>query len=57
MKMVRNLHDLGYKSVLIRKDQFLHMLKKYIGASWANNIKEDDLELIDKEFIPKDLQE
>lgn len=57
MKMVRNVHDLGYKSVLTRKDQFLHMLKKYIGASWTNNIKEDDLELIDKEFIPKDLQE
>ena len=55
--MAENIHDKGYKRILGKKSTFLHLLHRYINASWLENVTEQDLELIDKEFILKDFQE
>ena len=55
--MGKKIHDKGYKRVLTKKKHFIHMMRKYIDASLGERILEEDLELIDKEFIPKDFKE
>ena len=54
---VHQKHDKGYKRIFSKKQHFLHFLKKYIKADWANNIGEDDLTLIDKTFIDADFKQ
>ena len=53
--MAEKIHDKGYKRILSRKSTFLHLLHRYISASWLDQVTEQDLELIDKEF--RDFQE
>lgn len=55
--MGKKIHDKGYKRVLTKKKHFIHMMRKYIDASLGERILEEDLELVDKEFIPKDFKE
>lgn len=55
--MADNIHDKGYKKLFSKKKNFIDFLKKYINESWVNNINEDDLTLIDKEFISEDYLE
>lgn len=47
-------HDKGYKRDLSIPKEFLHFLKKYVGADWTKNLYESQLRLCDKEFIDKD---
>jgi hypothetical protein len=49
-------HDKGYRSVFAKKDNFLHFLTKYIKASWAADISEDNLEHVNATFVTKDYQ-
>ena len=56
-KPPKDEHDLGYKSLLSKKNNFLHLLRKYIGAKWVNEISEDDLMLMDKSFILPDYKD
>ncbi len=49
-------HDKGYKKDLMNPKEFLHFLKKYIGAQWTKDLKEPQLRLCDKEFIDKDYE-
>lgn len=46
-----NKHDKGYKRIFSIKKNFLDFIKKYIGFEWMLGLKEDNLELIDKEYI------
>ena len=55
--MAENIHDKGYKRILSDKSVFLHLLRRYINTSWLEHVDVNDLQLIDKEFIPKDFQE
>ncbi len=55
--MPKKIHDKGYKRILTKKKHFIHMIRKYIDASLGEKILEEDLEIIDKEFIPKDFKE
>ena len=50
-KQIDNSHDKGYKRIFSIKKHFLHFIKKYIALEWMMDLKEEDLELIDKEFI------
>ena len=50
-KQTDNPHDKGYKRIFSIKKHFLHFIKKYIALEWMMELEEDDLELIDKEFI------
>ena len=54
---IKDEHDVGYKSLFSKKDNFVHFLRKYIGADWAAEISEDDLILMDKSFILKDYKD
>jgi len=51
------IHDKGYKRILSKKENFLKFLNRFVKKGWIDSIDPDDLELIDKEFIPKDFRE
>ena len=55
-KIVNNPHDKGYKLDLKKPKEFLHFLRKYVKAPWAENLNESQLRLCDKEFISKDYE-
>lgn len=46
-----NPHDKGYKRIFSIKKNFLDFIRKYVGLEWMMCLTEDNLELIDKEFI------
>jgi hypothetical protein len=54
--LAEKTHDKGYKYILSKRKHFLNMLKNFAQASWVANINEDDLELIEKEFILKNFK-
>lgn len=53
---IRSPHDKGYKKSLSRPGEFLHFLKKYVGADWMMELKEADLSLCDKEMLERDYE-
>lgn len=55
-KSIKDEHDLGYKHILSSKKNFLQFLKGFVKKDWVDLIKEDNLILIDKEFILKDFK-
>ncbi|MDR1206517.1 MAG: Rpn family recombination-promoting nuclease/putative transposase [Peptococcaceae bacterium] len=55
--MPENIHDKGYKRILSKKRNFLDLLKHHIKAQWVDRISEDDLELVNGEFILKDFRD
>ncbi len=50
-KQTDNPHDKGYKRIFSIKKHFLHFIKKYIALEWMMELEEEDLELIDKQYI------
>lgn len=50
-------HDIGYKSLLRNKKTFIEFLRDFVKKDWVKEIKEENLILIDKEFILKDYTE
>lgn len=48
---VDNPHDKGYKRIFSVKKNFLDFIKKYISLDWMISLQENDIELVDKEFI------
>ena len=46
-----NPHDKGYKRVLKNRRVLLHMLRKYTDFDWVQDVREEDIEFEDKEFI------
>jgi hypothetical protein len=55
--MPENIHDRGYKRILSKKRNFLDLLKHHIKAQWVDRINEEDLELVNGEFILKDFRD
>lgn len=49
-------HDKGYKKDLSRPGEFLHFLKKYVGADWMLELEESQLSLCDKEMLERDYE-
>jgi predicted transposase/invertase (TIGR01784 family) len=49
--MPEHIHDKGYKRILSKKENFLSLLRDFIAEPWVFDLKPDDLELVDKEFI------
>lgn len=46
-----NPHDKGYKRVLKNRRVLLHMLRKYTDFDWVQDVREEDIEFEDKEFV------
>lgn len=55
-KNVQLPHDKGYKRSLSNPREFLHFMKKYVGAGWMQELEESQLSLCDKEFVEKDYE-
>ena len=53
---VHKPHDKGYKRDLRNPKEFLHFLKKYVKADWAEGLEVSQLRLCDKEFIGRDYE-
>lgn len=54
---LNNEHDKGYKTLLKNKKTFLEFLKDFVRKDWVNEIYEENLILIDKEFILRDFKD
>lgn len=52
----RPKYDAGYKQKLTDKQQFIHFLRKYVKADWAEELTEDQIEICDREFQLEDYQ-
>ncbi len=52
-----NTHDKGYRRILTKKKHFISLLHSFIKEDWAQDINEDDIELIDKKFVTKDFRD
>jgi predicted transposase/invertase (TIGR01784 family) len=52
-----NKNDKGYRRVLYDKRNFLDLVKNHIAAAWTAQINEEDIELIDKNFVTKDFRD
>ncbi|MDR0949440.1 MAG: Rpn family recombination-promoting nuclease/putative transposase [Lachnospiraceae bacterium] len=55
--MPEKIHDMGYKRILSKKKYFVSLLHDVIREDRAKDIREEDVELIDKEFILKDFKD
>ncbi|QEK13138.1 Rpn family recombination-promoting nuclease/putative transposase [Crassaminicella thermophila] len=56
-KKLYNEHDLGYKHILSHKKNFIDFLRSFVKKEWVDLIEEENLILIDKEFIQEDFKE
>lgn len=56
-KAMNNIHDRSYKDLYSNKVVFLNLVKEMLKAPWAKNLKEENLVLIDKEYILSDYEE
>ncbi|RKD21927.1 conserved hypothetical protein (putative transposase or invertase) [Caminicella sporogenes DSM 14501] len=56
-KKIYNEHDIGYKHILSQKKNFIDFLRGFIKKEWVKQIREEDIILIDKEFIQEDFKE
>ncbi|WIF96099.1 Rpn family recombination-promoting nuclease/putative transposase [Caminicella sporogenes] len=54
---IYNEHDIGYKHILSQKKNFIDFLRGFIKKEWVKQIREEDIILIDKEFIQEDFKE
>ncbi|MCY6485487.1 Rpn family recombination-promoting nuclease/putative transposase [Clostridium aestuarii] len=54
---INNEHDLGYKSILSNKKNFIEFMRSFVKKDWVDVINEDNIVLIDKEFILEDFKE
>ena len=53
---VNTPHDKGYRKSLSNPKEFLHFLKKYVGADWTRKLEVSDLSLCDTKMLEKDYQ-
>ena len=56
-KNINNIHDKSYKDLYSHKEVFLDLVKEMLKAPWAKELKEENLVLVDKEYILSDYEE
>jgi hypothetical protein len=56
-RMSENINDRGYRRILSDKRNFLDFVKNHVAAPWTGQINDDDLELIDGQFVTKDFRD
>jgi len=50
-------HDKGYRQLLTNKKTFLELLRTFAGESWAAEIDEGDLTLVNKSYVLQDFSD
>jgi hypothetical protein len=56
-RAMNNIHDRSYKDLYSNKIVFLDLVKEMLKAPWAKDLKEENLVLVDKEYILSDYEE
>ena len=56
-KNINNIHDKSYKDLYSNKEIFLDLAKQMLKAPWTKDLNEDNLILVDKEYILLDYEE
>lgn len=56
-KFINNIHDRSYKDLYSNKVVFLNLVKGMLNASWARGLNEENLILVDKQYILADYEE
>ncbi|OPJ59669.1 Rpn family recombination-promoting nuclease/putative transposase [Clostridium chromiireducens] len=56
-KAINNIHDKSYKDLYSNKIVFLNLVKEMLSASWAKDLNEENLILVDKQYILSDYEE
>ena len=56
-KAMNNIHDRSYKDLYSNKVVFLDLVKEMLKAPWSKDLREDNLVLVDKEYILSDYEE
>ncbi|MFA5537511.1 MAG: Rpn family recombination-promoting nuclease/putative transposase, partial [Bacillota bacterium] len=56
-RAIHNRHDKGYKYLLSSKTTFIQLLQTFTKLEWTENIKEEDILLVDKSFILQDFRD
>lgn len=49
-------YDAGYKDALEEKSQFLHFIKKYVGADWMQGLTPEQIRFVDREYRLEDYE-
>jgi predicted transposase/invertase (TIGR01784 family) len=55
--MAENKIDRGYRRLLYDRRNFLDLVKNHIAATWTEQIKEEDVELVNARFVTKDFRD
>jgi hypothetical protein len=50
-KAINNIHDKSYKDLYSNKAVFLNLVKEMLKSPWAKELREDNLVLVDKQYI------
>ncbi|OOM14533.1 Rpn family recombination-promoting nuclease/putative transposase [Clostridium saccharobutylicum] len=56
-KAINNIHDKSYKDLYSNKIVFLNLVKEMLKAHWAKDLNEENLILVDKQYILSDYEE
>lgn len=56
-KIINNIHDRSYKDLYSNKVVFLNLVKEMLQAPWAKDLNEENLVLVDKQYILSDYEE
>ena len=56
-KAINYIHDRSYKDLYSHKEVFLDLVREMLKEPWAEELKEDSLVLVDKEYILSDYEE
>lgn len=56
-RLINNLHDKSYKDLYSNKEVFLDLVKEMLKVPWANSLQQENLVLVDKQYILSDYEE
>jgi predicted transposase/invertase (TIGR01784 family) len=55
--MPENINDKGYRRMLGKKRNFLKFIKQHIAAPWVEQLREEDIELVNSKFVTRNLKD
>jgi predicted transposase/invertase (TIGR01784 family) len=56
-KDINNIHDKSYKDLYSNKEVFIDLVKSTLNASWARELKAEQLTLVNRSYISSDYEE
>lgn len=56
-KEMHHIHDKSYKDLFSNKELLVNMIQSFVETSWGKEIREDNMELVNKSYILSDYEE